>query len=126
MKRLRRCKLVTPSGVAGLMDVTLGDESAWDRSRGDDEGVGDVVRMSEGPLTVSLELGEHNGTLLTGYLATLVFEHYEVANNGSGGETKTTKTYTLTQGYLNRSVKQNTENPGSVTLEGNFKTLAIS
>lgn len=126
MKRLRRCKITTPSSVLGLVDLSYGDESEWNRDRGDDEGVGDVVRISEGPISLSLEMGQYNTAMATGYLASLVVEHYEIENNAGAGETKVTKTLTFTQVALNRSAKQNVDNPGRVTLEGTAKSLTIT
>jgi hypothetical protein len=126
MKRLRRCKIVTPSGVLGLVDISLDDQSEWNREAGDDEACGDVVRMSEGPFEISFEMAQHNSKVVTGYVANFVFEQYEVANNSGTGETKTTKTFTLTQGYFNVGAQQNHDNPGRVRVQGNFKTLVIT
>jgi len=116
---------VESQAVAGARDFTYDDQSEWNGDRADDEGAGDMVRMSEGPLDVSFELLASDANVSTGYCSGMVVISKEITVSG-GAESSADVTHTFADGYLKVGGNAPTETPGRIPVTGQFKTLAIT
>jgi|GEM_PF-2767780 len=125
-KRIRRFTMtVEGATVAGARDFRYDDNSEYDRSRADDEVVGDQVRMSTGPYAISFELLAPDSNVESGLVDALVVTAKQIERSGAS-ESSTDITYTFAQGNLNVGGDVPTENAGRIPVTGEFKTLAIS
>jgi len=125
MGRMRRFTLNADGAVAGARDLNVDDSSEWNGDKSDDDASGDFVRMSEGPYSVRFELLAPDTNIVTGYYSSLVVTG-KVITVSSGAEASEDQTWTLSDGYLKVGGQFNTDNPGRIAVEGEFKTLAIT
>lgn len=125
-KRMRRFT-ATVEGVAvtGCRDLSDEDLSEYDRSRGDDEEVGDEVKIGSGGFDVSFELLAPHTAVVSGYVNQFIATGKVLERSGVS-ETTTSKTYTYEQGHFKVSHSLNTDTPGRVRVQGNFKTRTIA
>lgn len=125
-KRLRRVASLTlsPGGaLTGVRDFSFSPANVqMDRTRGDDEAVGDQVDMGSDGYDISFELLATAG-IASRLIDTLVVTGNEIERSGAE-ETATVKTFTFSQGNIEVGADLNTDNPGRITVKGNFKTLA--
>ena len=125
-KRFRRFTMTVDGGaIAGARDFRYDDNSEYNRDKSDDEAVGDQVRMSEGPFSISFEMLQADAAIVSGFVATLVVVGKEVTR-AAGDESTADRTYTFEQGNFNAGGDHPTDNPGRLPVTGEFKTLVIS
>ena len=115
----------TPADVSGARDFSYDDESEWNKDRGDDEAVGTAVRMSTGGYAVRFEVLASDSDLGTGYYYQLLVTTREIAV-AAGVESTAGRLHTFSNGYLTVGGNVPTENPGRITVQGWFATLAIT
>jgi len=111
--------------VAGARDFTYDDQSEWNGDRSDSDGVGDLVRMSTGPLDVGFELLAPDSNVTTGYCKTLVVTAKKITV-ADGAESSADVIHTFSDGYLKVGANVPTESPGRIPVTGQFKSLAIT
>lgn len=116
---------VEGNAVSGARDFRYEDQSEYNRDRGDNEVVGDEVRMSTGPYSVSFELLAPDGDVASGYVNQMIVVGKVITRSG-GSETSADKTYTFDQGHFKVGGDHPTETPGRIPVSGEFKTLTIT
>jgi len=129
-KRMRRIKTLTVGGTAvtGVRDFTWSPANPqYDRSRADNEAVGDQVSMGSDGWDIGFELLMPSAAVTTGMHAALVATGQVVERTDTTPfETVTDVVLTFAQGNLDVGGSLNTDNPGRISVKGNFKTLAIT
>jgi hypothetical protein len=129
-KRLRRIKTLTVGGasVTGVRDFTYSPANVQtDRTRADNEAVGDQVMMGSDGFDISFELLMPSANVVNGMVAAMVATGQVVERTDSTPfETVTDVVLTFAQGHLEVGGNLNTDNPGRIPVKGNFKTLAIT
>lgn len=125
-KRLRRFTM-TVGGVAveGARNFEFDDQTELNADRADDEGAGDIVRMTTGPYDVRWEMIAGHAQVATGYKAAIVVTAKEISV-ANGAETSANRIYTFSNGHIVVGGNFPTESPGRIPVRGQFKTLAIT
>ena len=130
--RLRRVKSMTVGSTsvtaAGIRDFNWSPANVqMDRTRGDDEAVGDQVDMGSDGFDVSWEMLVPSAAVTNGLHQTLVVTGQQVVRaETTPFETVTDVVLTFTQGNLEVGGNFNTDNPGRISVRGNFKSLEIT
>jgi hypothetical protein len=129
-KRMRRCALNigadAGTDVTGVRDFTFSEANPqYDRTRADNESVGDEVYMGSDGFDIGFELLAPHASVATGYCAKIVVTGAVVERDGAD-ENVVDYTYTFEQGHLEIGGDLNTDNPGRISVKGNFKTLLIA
>ena len=125
--RMRRATLtVGGSAVTGVRDFTFSEANPqYDRTRADNEAVGDEVAIGSDGFDIGFELLAPHASVVTGVCAGLVATGV-VVTRAAGSESTANKVFTFAQGHLEVGGDLNTDNPGRISVKGNFKTLAIT